>query len=36
VLEHALEAPARPGRELADSGRREEVRAALAKARAEL
>lgn len=36
VLEHALEAPPRPGRELADSGRREEVRAALSKARAEL
>jgi tetratricopeptide (TPR) repeat protein len=33
-LERALAAPARPGRELADSGRREEVKALLAKARA--
>ncbi len=32
-LERALTAPARPGRELADSGRREEVKALLAKAR---
>lgn len=30
VLEHALQAPARPGRELADEGRRGEIRAALA------
>jgi tetratricopeptide (TPR) repeat protein len=33
-LERALAAPARPGRELADSGRREEAKALLAKARA--
>ncbi|MDZ7651513.1 MAG: hypothetical protein U5L03_02535 [Burkholderiaceae bacterium] len=33
-LERALAAPARPGRELADSGRRDEVKALLAKARA--
>lgn len=30
-LERALQAPARPGRQIADSGRREEVRALLAK-----
>lgn len=30
-LERALQAPARPGRELADAGRRQEVKAALAK-----
>ncbi len=29
VLQHALEAPARPGRELADKGRREEIEALL-------
>lgn len=29
-MQHALEAPARPGRELADSGRREEIRTAMA------
>ena len=34
-LERALEAPARPGREVADAGRREEARALLDKARAE-
>jgi tetratricopeptide (TPR) repeat protein len=33
-LERALAAPARPGRELADAGRREEVKALLAKVRA--
>ena len=33
-LERALAAPARPGRELADTGRREEAKALLAKARA--
>jgi tetratricopeptide (TPR) repeat protein len=33
-LERALAAPARPGRELADAGRRDEVKALLAKARA--
>ena len=32
-LERALEAPARPGREIADAGRREEVKALLDKAR---
>ena len=32
-LERALAAPARPGRELADAGRREEAKALLAKAR---
>jgi tetratricopeptide (TPR) repeat protein len=32
-LERALAAPARPGREIADSGRREEARTLLAKAR---
>lgn len=32
-LEKALAAPARPGRELADAGRRDEVRALLARAR---
>ncbi|MGZ9109237.1 MAG: tetratricopeptide repeat protein [Micavibrio sp.] len=31
-LERALQAPARPGRELADAGRRQEIKAALAKA----
>ncbi|MCC7304929.1 MAG: tetratricopeptide repeat protein [Alphaproteobacteria bacterium] len=30
-LNHALEAPDRPGRELADEGRRQEIKAALAK-----
>ncbi len=30
-LERALQAPARPGRELADAGRRQEIKAALAK-----
>jgi tetratricopeptide (TPR) repeat protein len=35
-LERALEAPARPGRQIADSGRREEVRALIEKARAQL
>ena len=33
-LERALQAPPRPGRELADEGRREEARALLARARA--
>ncbi len=33
-LEHALQAPPRPGRELADRGRRDEARTLLAKARA--
>lgn len=33
-LERALQAPARPGRQVADTGRREEVRALLEKARA--
>jgi tetratricopeptide (TPR) repeat protein len=33
-LERALKAPPRPGRELADSGRREEAKALLAKAKA--
>lgn len=32
-LERALQAPARPGRQLSDTGRREEVRALLAKVR---
>ena len=32
-LERALQAPPRPGRQVADSGRREEVRALLAKIR---
>lgn len=36
ALEQALAAPARPGREVADSGRREEIRLALAKARSKL
>ena len=36
VLEKALAAPDRPGRELADSGRRAEVKALLAKVQAEL
>ena len=36
VLEHALMAPPRPGRELADTGRRQEIKAAIAKAREEL
>ena len=35
-LERALEAPARPGRQIADSGRREEARALIEKARAQL
>lgn len=35
VLERALKAPARPGRELADKGRRAEVEALLTRARAE-
>lgn len=34
-LEKALKAPARPGRELADSGRRQEIQALLAKVRKE-
>lgn len=34
VLEKALAAPARPGRELADQGRRSEIEQALAEARA--
>jgi tetratricopeptide (TPR) repeat protein len=33
VLSHALDAPPRPGREVADSGRRREIEAALAKAK---
>ncbi len=33
VLERALELPPRPGRELADAGRRKEIRAAIEKAR---
>lgn len=36
ALEKALAAPARPGREVADEGRRQEVRALLGKVRAEL
>lgn len=36
VLEHAAAAPARPGRELADSGRQSEIAAKLAEAKAEL
>ncbi|MBU0500445.1 MAG: TRAP transporter TatT component family protein [Gammaproteobacteria bacterium] len=36
ALEQALTAPGRPGREIADSGRREEIRLALAKARAKM
>ena len=36
VLERALKAPPRPGREIADRGRREEVRQLLAHTRAEL
>lgn len=36
VLEKALEAPERPGRALADQGRREEIRTLLAKVQAEL
>lgn len=36
ALEQALAAPARPGREVADAGRREEIKLALAKARAKL
>ena len=35
-LETALHAPARPGRELADSGRHQEIQALLAKARKEM
>ena len=35
ALEKALAAPSRPGREIADSGRRKEVEVLLAKARAE-
>ncbi|HSQ73251.1 MAG TPA: hypothetical protein VLM87_12600 [Rubrivivax sp.] len=34
-LERALQAPSRPGRQVADSGRREEVRALLARVRAD-
>lgn len=34
-LERALQAPARPGRQIADTGRREEIRALLSKARAD-
>jgi len=36
VLEHAMAAPDRPGRASADAGRREEIRAALERARAKL
>ncbi|SDH79891.1 Tetratricopeptide repeat-containing protein [Pseudomonas benzenivorans] len=36
ALEKALQAPARPGRELADQGRRQEVEALLAKVQSEL
>jgi tetratricopeptide (TPR) repeat protein len=36
VLEHAAAAPPRPGRELADQGRHQEIDAKLAQARAEL
>jgi len=36
VLEHALQAPARPGREVADAGRHQEIKAAIAKAQKEL
>lgn len=36
ALEHALLAPSRPGRELADQGRREEINTLLSKLRAEL
>ncbi len=36
VLEHALAAPPRPGRPIADEGRRKEIEAALAKARSHL
>ncbi|MGV8844251.1 MAG: tetratricopeptide repeat protein [Pseudomonas sp.] len=36
ALEHALQAPGRPGRELADQGRREEINTLLSKLRAEL
>lgn len=36
ALQKALQAPARPGRELADQGRREEVEALLAKVQSEL
>jgi Tfp pilus assembly protein PilF len=35
-LETALEAPPRPGREIADEGRRAEIRALMAKAKEEL
>lgn len=34
-LERALQAPARPGRQIADTGRREEIRALLSKAQAD-
>jgi len=33
-LERALQAPPRPGRQIADTGRREEIRTLLAKVRA--
>ncbi len=36
VLEHALQAPPRPGRELADEGRHQEIKVAIAKAQKEL
>ncbi len=36
VLEKALQAPARPGRESADAGRKEEIKTALAKAKKHL
>lgn len=36
VLEHALQAPPRLGRELADAGRREEIKSAISKAQKEL
>ncbi len=36
VLEHALQAPPRANREVADAGRRAEIKAAIAKARAKL
>lgn len=36
VLEHALQAPPRPGREDADAGRREEIQQAIAKAKSKV
>ena len=35
-LDTALKAPARPGRELADAGRRQEIQALIAKVRKEM